>query len=261
MDNAVKLPRALFKSYARLKQKKYRRLDRMFIVEGERSVLEALRSDWEIEALLFTERIRYSLNYSGFKYVAAYRISEQELSAISDTVSSQGVVAVVKEKQFPVENVWNNLAPHSILVGLDDVSDPGNVGTIIRTCDWFGAGAVLLGSSTVELYNQKVIRSTMGSLFHLPVIADVDMPSILKEARSRNFSVIVAVVEDGTPLSEFSPPRRSLLVFGNEAHGVSPPVKNFADFRVTIPKYGNAESLNVGVAVGIIMHHFCMSRE
>lgn len=257
MNAMLKLPRNLFKSYARLKQKKYRRLERKFIVEGERSVLEALRSDWEIEALLLTVDAGIPANYSSIRRVPVYRISDQELNAVSDTISSQGIVAVLKEKQFPIDDAWNNPAPHSLIVGLDDVSDPGNVGTIIRTCDWFGTGAVLLSGNSVELYNQKVVRSTMGSLFHLPVVPDVDLPSVLHDARSRNFKVVVTVVDDGIPVSDFPLPDRSLVVFGNEARGISPAVQDFADYRVTIPKYGNAESLNVGIAVGIILYQFC----
>jgi TrmH family RNA methyltransferase len=260
MNHLKKLSRAQLKSYSKLTLKKYRQIERMFIVEGERSVHEALSSDWEIEALILTEGSGSLIDYSGYKHIPIYKISEIELKTLSDTVSSQGIIAIVKQKDFPLAKLWENLPPHPILVGLDDVSDPGNVGTIIRTCDWYGITAVFLGGNTVEIYNQKVVRSTMGSLFHIPVITEIDIIDVVKEARSRGINIITTVVEKGKPLPEFQPPEKSFIIFGNEAHGISPAVKELADSRITIPKYGNAESLNVGVSVGIILHHFCMSR-
>ncbi len=260
MNHPKTLPQTQLKSYQKLTQKKYRHLERKFIVEGERSVLEALRSDWEIEALILTEQSGMLIDYSVYKHIPTYKIPEKEFKILCDTVSSQGIVAIVREQQSSMADLWNNLPSHPILVGLDDISDPGNVGTIIRTCDWFGINAVFLSGDTVEIYNQKVVRSTMGSLFHLPVFPDVDILSVLKDARSRDINIITAVVEGGVPLSDFQLPKRSLIIFGNEAHGVSPSIEDIADLKITIPKFGSAESLNVGIAVGIILYHITMAR-
>jgi TrmH family RNA methyltransferase len=232
----------------------------MFIVEGERSVREALNSDWEIEALLFTDKSGPLTDYSKNKNIPTYKISEKELKTLSDTVSSQGIIAIVKQKEYTLSRLWESLPSHPVLVGLDDVSDPGNVGTIIRTCDWYGIDAVFPGGNTVEIYNQKVVRSAMGSLFHIPVMATADIVGVIKEARSQGISIVTTIVEDGKPLTDFEPPEKSFILFGNEAHGISPAVGELADHRITIPKYGNAESLNVGISVGIILYHFRMFR-
>ena len=254
------ISRGQLKSYQKLTQKKYRHIEGKFIVEGERSIKEALTSDWEIEALLVTERGGPLIEYGTYKRIPIYQVSERELNMISDTVSSQGIIAIVKQKKVYISNYWMNVPAHAVAVMLDGVSDPGNVGTIIRTSDWFGVDAVLLSRNCVELYNQKVVRSTMGSLFHIPIVTEVEVKQALEEAKSENFVIITTVVDDGVTLTEFNPPERSLIIFGNEAQGVSPDVESFADVKITVPKFGSAESLNVGIAAGIILYYFAISR-
>lgn len=175
------------------------------------------------------------------------------MDAVSDTVHTQGILAVLRQRHPSLDQVFQPGAAESVLTALDAVADPGNVGTIIRTCDWFGVHGVLLGRQSVDLYNPKVVRSTMGSLFHLPVIVNVDLPAALSTAREQGYRIYVADPGGETHFDRIRYDRKSVLVFGNEAWGVTDAVKGLADVRVSIRKYGAAESLNVGIACGIML--------
>jgi len=184
-----------------------------------------------------------------------YECPEKDFLKMTDTVTSQGIVAVVRQKEYSAEDFWKLFRSRSLLVAMDDVADPGNVGTILRTCDWFGVEGVLMSNDSVELFNPKVLRSTMGAVFHLPIFQDAQLPSMLEYARSIGFSVIATVVDNGIPLDRFTFPVKSILVLGNEARGISLPVQHLAEQCITIPKFGKAESLNVGIACGILLHN------
>ena len=142
-----------------------------------------------------------------------------------------------------------------LLLALDAVSDPGNVGTIIRTADWFGAGGVLLGRGCVEPFNEKVVRATAGSLFHIPIVDEVELLEVLAQAKATGFRVVVAAAGGSVSLSDWRPAKRNVLVVGSEAHGVSADIRDSADVTVAIPRYGRAESLNAGVAAAILLAH------
>jgi RNA methyltransferase, TrmH family len=253
------LPKNLLGAYTKLTQKKYRLIEQKFIVEGVHLVEEALRSDWSIEAVIVSERglvkeigalERLKISHS----VDWYECPGKDFTKLTDTVTSQGIVAIVRQKEYSAEEFWKQFPARSLLVAMDDVADPGNVGTILRTCDWFGVEGVLLSNDSVELFNAKVLRSTMGAVFHLPVFQDAQLSSMLEYARSIGFSIIATVVENGMPLDQYTFPSKSILVLGNEARGISPLVQQLADQFITIPKFGKAESLNVGIACGILLH-------
>jgi TrmH family RNA methyltransferase len=247
------------KAYTKLAQKKYRLDERKFLVEGVHLVEEALNSDWVVEAVIVNER-GFVKEVGGLERlniaqtIGLYECPEKDFRKLTDTVSSQGIVAVVKKKEYSAEQFWKMFSSQAILVAMDDVADPGNVGTILRTCDWFGVSGALLSNDSVELFNPKVLRSTMGAVFHLPVFQDVDLPSMLDFAKTIGFRIIVTVIGAGTALGRYAFPARSIIVLGNEARGISPAVQRLADDSISIPKYGKAESLNVGIACGIIIH-------
>jgi TrmH family RNA methyltransferase len=258
----MRTPESLLKQYMKLSQKKYRESEGKFIAEGIRLAHEALSSDWEVEALLVTpsargkESLRGLLDLAARKDVPTREVSERDLGKISDTVTSQGVIAVVRSKR-PVE-IWNMLPEHALLVALDGVSDPGNVGTIMRTCAWFRADALVLGGASVEVFNPKVVRSAMGALFQLPVISGVDLPEFLRQAAGRGLEVIATVLRDGTDLRDFTFPEKSVIVFGSEARGISPAVLSCAHRSVTVPGFGKGESLNVAVSLGVLLAAYRM---
>ena len=150
------------------------------------------------------------------------------------------------------------LPPGSLVVALDRVSDPGNVGTIIRTCDWFGADAVVLDRDTVEFTNPKLTRSTMGSMFHLPVYSDVDLPDIIAKAKKKGFTVYATTLAESKSIpTKFA--GKSIIILGSEAHGVRPELLRQADELLSIPKFGKAESLNVAISCGVILGSWRLS--
>ena len=182
-----------------------------------------------------------------------HQITTREMEIISETVTFQGIVAVLRQKQFSTDTLLQKNATNSRLVAFDNVSDPGNMGSMIRTCDWFGVDGVILGRNSVELYNPKVLRATMGGVFHLPIVEGVDLLSTISEAKTMGYKMYVTELAGETHFDRVSYNGKSMIVFGNEAWGVSDQVKQLADVQVSIRRYGQGESLNVSVACGIIL--------
>ncbi len=147
----------------------------------------------------------------------------------------------------------------NIIVTLDSISDPGNLGAIIRTCDWFGVNSILISKESVDLYNPKVVQSTMGSLFHLPISNNIDLLESIHEAKNNGFKIIGTdvygknILSNKNVKSNLVSGKKIMLIIGNEAHGISENIKKEIESFITIPKYGNAESLNAAVALGIIL--------
>jgi TrmH family RNA methyltransferase len=254
-----RISQAALRQLAKLDQKKYRSTQRRFLIEGFHLVEEALESDWRIEMILITPTAQLKeigkrlVQRAGTKNVEVAEVSETEAGKLSDTVTSQGILAVVQVKEYEIESFWPAPNRRSLIVALDGISDPGNLGTILRTCDWFGVDAVWLDPETVELYSPKVVRSTMGSIFHLRVLPDADLTAMLRLAKKNGSKVMVTTPTDGSRLPLTAYPERSVIVFGNEAHGVGADVQREADQRISVPRFGSAESLNVAVACGVIV--------
>ncbi|WP_369813787.1 TrmH family RNA methyltransferase [Halolactibacillus sp. JCM 19043] len=138
---------------------------------------------------------------------------------------------------------------------LDNVQDPGNVGTMIRTADAFNYDGVILGKGTVDLFNDKVIRATQGSLFHLPVVK-ADLQTLLPDLQARGVRLIASTLEEAVPLEEVTVPDSCAVIVGNEGSGVASDIQELSDLKVKISINGRAESLNVGVAAGILLYYF-----
>jgi len=246
------------KELRELGRKKLREAEGRFLVEGLRMVEEAAESEFEVRELLVTEA--FAASTPGRDLVEKLRrkdllvqtITERELETISDTVTAQGIVAVVSARRFELESL---LQPgrSSLIVGVDAVSDPGNLGSMIRTCDWFGVNGMLIGEDSVEVYNPKVLRTTMGGIFHLPVVESVDLLSAVDRMKKSGFTVYVTDAAGEAYAEDVRFADRAFVIMGNEARGVSPSLKHAADVRVAIRRYGLAESLNVGVACGVLL--------
>ena len=259
MKSFEKISQSRLKSYSKLTEKKNRQSERKYLVEGVRLVEEAMKSDWEVEAIVinsngFVKEVGELGSWEIGKGVPLFECQGKDFIRLTDTVTSQGIVAVVKMRDHSLENFFGVIPRQSIIVALDDVADPGNVGTIIRTCDWFGVDGVMLNKYTVDLYNPKVARATMGGIFHMPIMPEVDLGLMMQDVKKLGFKIITTVLEGGKPLNKFSFSDRSLIVFGNEARGVSKEIEPLADESITINKYGKAESLNVAISCGIILN-------
>lgn len=241
-----------------LSQKKFRDELGLFLVEGLRMVEEAAGSDFEFVGTYHSEEgaadphVRALLQKLK-KKGPVHQVTARDMESFTDTVTAQGIAAVLGRRNVVPESLLTHGPARSVLVALDAVADPGNVGSIIRTCDWFGINGVVLGRNSVDLYNPKVVRATMGGLFHLPVAEHADIPAMLSKAQSAGYRIYVTDLEGETHFDRVQYENKSVIVFGNEAWGVSEPVKKLAHISVSIRRYGPAESLNVGVACGIIL--------
>ena len=224
-----------------LSQKKYRHKYKLFIVEGIKVVQEFLNSSHELEILFSTE--------SSFSYLDSFiEVSEQELKKISSLKTPNKVLALFK---IPVEKCRNT---SGLIVALDAINDPGNLGTIIRLCDWFGVDQLLCSKETVDCYNTKVVQSSMGSLTRVAIFY-IDLKEYLT---SVSIPVFIADM-DGDNIYEMKPPTSAVIVMGNEANGISNSIKQIVSTKISIPRYGNSqltESLNVATATAILLSEF-----
>ncbi|MGG6230223.1 TrmH family RNA methyltransferase [Tenacibaculum sp. SDUM215027] len=226
-----------------LQQKKYRQKHRLFVAEGVKVVNELLASSLEVEELYTTDE-----SFMVSKEVKIILISENELKKVSTLKTPNKVLGLFK---IPKEAEINN---DSFIVALDGVNDPGNLGTIIRLCDWFGISGLVCSKNTVDCYNQKVVQSTMGSLTRVQV-SYVDLPEFL---RSTSLPIYTADM-DGENVYTTSLPKEAVLVMGNEANGISPEIADIVKNTVTIPRFGElqqTESLNVATATAILLSEF-----
>lgn len=245
------LQNELIKNVAELKQKKYRNLTHSFFLEGKRAVAEVLAAkDWPVEAVFCTKEQVAWVNahaYQGELYV----VPEKIMAKLCDTQTPQGVGAVVslKAQGFLADFTYQE----GLVLVLDGVKDPGNIGTIIRTADAAGAQAVVLLNETGDLFNPKVMRSTMGSIFHLPVFADVSTEEFFSWCEQEKVPLWATSLEGAEDIFTAKWPKRVALVLGSEAEGVSPQMLAAAQKHVFIPMSGRAESLNVAVAAGICL--------
>jgi TrmH family RNA methyltransferase len=260
----MSLTKAKLKDLKELTHKKHRDEQGKFLIEGVRLVCEALNSDYKVLEAFHTAELMHQPGGGALleallkKSPTLLEITQRDLEVLTDTVTAQGVVAVMKQKRFTTDDLLQHNGVQSVLVGFDGVSDPGNVGTMVRTCDWFGVDGILLGRNSVELYNPKVLRSTMGGLFHLPIAEDLDLLATATHAKTLGYKVYVADQHGETHFDRVKYEMKSLLIFGNEAWGVSDQLKGLADARISIRRYGAGESLNVGVACGVVLsrlHH------
>lgn len=255
----MRMSKAEVKYLRSLSQKKVRDKEGKFVLEGWRALKEALNSGYKIDYVAVLPKFLEDGDYAKLlgeirsRKIEVKEIGELELKAVSGTVHSQGVVALVEERRFELS--LRTIAQAKVVVAADAVSDPGNLGSILRTCDWFGVDLVILGKGCVELYNEKVVRSTAGSIFHLQVLEGVDLIEALPQMRSWGFSIVALSGDAKVSYDEHKFAEKSVLVLGSEAHGLSKQVRSVVDASVKIPKFGHAESLNVGVACGIVLAH------
>lgn len=235
-----------------------RRETGLFLVEGPQAAREALNFHAESVVEIYltpAARDRYD-ELATAALAAGARVetaSEGVLEAMADTVTPQGVVAVCRQFATDLPPV---LAPGTSLVAiLDEVRDPGNAGTIIRAADAAGADGVVLAGSSVDVFNPKVVRSTTGSLFHLPVAQDVPRDEAVAAARAAGLQILAADIA-GVDLPEVAGElaRPTAWIFGNEAHGLEDHVLELADHVVKVPIYGHAESMNLATAASVCLY-------
>lgn len=235
------LSKSQIKLITSLKQKKYRQQHGFFVVEGVKTIKELLQSDLELYKLYTTE----TFNIDAKNEVV---ISNSDLKRISFLVTPNTALAI-----FKIPN-QKSIDTSGLIVALDDVRDPGNLGTIIRLCDWFGVKELVCSKKTVDCYNPKVIQATMGSITRVN-ITYVDLMLFLKESITPVFGAFM----EGENVYNKTMPKQSVLVMGNEANGISKDVETIITEKIAIPRFGDlqaTESLNVASATAILLSEF-----
>lgn len=264
---------ATLRATRQLLRRKERKATGKFLVEGPQAAREALKAPGVVESLFLRwSAVRDNLDLLDLARAAnipVYGVSAQNLATMSDTVTPQGVVAVARHIDISLSELMNtkrsnpvkekkNQRRHdvSLVVICAQIRDPGNAGTVIRCADAFGADAVILSSDSVEVYNPKVVRSSVGSMFHLPIVMGVDIELAIDACRAAGMQILAADGEAGTDLTdieaELSKP--TAWVMGNEAWGLPAESLKLADEAVAVPIYGQAESLNLATAAAICLY-------
>ena len=256
------------KRIVKLREKaKARKSEGLFVVEGIRIFKEIpamdidsvfvsesfVKNHIDVEAKDATDN-RYDNIPDLFSRVDYQVVADSVFKKLSDTVTPQGVLAVVRMQEYTLDEVLSDRdKENSCIVVLDKIQDPGNLGTIIRTGEGAGITAVVMSSDTVDLYNPKVIRSTMGSIFRVPCVVVDDLTSAVNEIKSSGVTTYAAHL-DGEDISQVDLSDDRAFLIGNEANGLSDEVANLADKKIKIPMEGEVESLNAAVATAILIY-------
>lgn len=245
---------ASVKQWKKLYTKKERDKAGQYIIEGPHLIEEALKHKVQIAHLIVEESYQLPAEWAELQ-LDPWIVPKKIMSALSDTEQPQGVLAVCRmgspELRVKAEGKY---------LLIDGIQDPGNLGTIIRTADASGVDGVVLGEGTVDVFNSKVLRSTQGSFFHLPVVKG-KLTDWMDQCKEAKVPVYVSALQGADSLHEVQSSGSFALVVGNEGSGVRPEVKEAADQLVYIPMYGNAESLNVAVATGIMLYELQRKRK
>ncbi|WP_297338221.1 RNA methyltransferase [Algoriphagus sp.] len=231
-----------------LHQKKYRIESGMFFVEGEKSVIEVLDSDFTIESIFGTNT--FLAHYDPLiqtKGVVAEEVSQKQLESIGHYQSNNSALAVVKMKgNEPFE-----VSDKELILALDEVRDPGNLGTIIRIADWYGIRKLVFSPHTADFYNPKVIQSSMGSFTRVSFFYS-DLSQVLEQWKLPIYGAFLG----GESVHELEVIQPGVLVMGNESNGISPQIEKLVNRKLTIPSFGDAESLNVAIATAVLCDNF-----
>lgn len=225
-----------------LQQKKYRKLHNLFIAEGKKVIQELIDANFSLEYLFVTKENLFDSKYN-FEL-----ISDNDLKKISALTTANDCLAVfkIKEVNFKVSS--------GLELALDNIKDPGNMGTIIRLCDWFGISKIVCTEETVDIYNPKVVQATMGSLARVEVLY-TNLADYLKTTDLEIFGTFM----EGKNIYKQELPARGIIVMGNEANGISTDIENLVTQKISIPRFGSlqqTESLNVATATAVILSEF-----
>ena len=237
------LNKNLLKQISLLKQKKQRIIQNSFVVEGEKSILEFLESHFILKILLVTDA-RLAKIFNNIEL-----INEDEMKKISFLTNPSAALAVF---EIPKPKLFQE---SKIILALDQINDPGNLGTIIRLCDWFGIENIICSQNTVDVYNPKVVQATMGSLTRVNV-SYLDLFQFLNQTKLAIFGTFM----NGSNIYQTQLPENGIIVMGNEANGISSEIESLITKKITIPnfsKHQKTESLNVATATAIVFSEFC----
>lgn len=247
------------KHIKKLKDKKYRDQSNEYIIEGIKLIQEAIQEKAQIHQIVICEDceksgiISQELKYEIAKQECVY-VPQNIFKTISEVSTPQGILAIVEKNN--IKNKDSEIDYNQdIIVALDDIQDPGNLGTILRTVDSVGLNQILVSKGTADCYNPKVVRSTMGAIFRVKIIECENLEKTLKEVRKHKFKLVVTSLQTEKSLYDVKFDKK-VIVIGNEANGVEPNIQDMADEKIKIPMLGKTESLNASVATGIVLYEY-----
>ncbi len=240
----------IIKTVISLKQKKNRDELSLFTVEGYKQVSEIVKN-WKIKFILSTEKYR---NFNKIGCSNVYTVTERLFKKVSSTQTPQGILAVVEKKKYDIEKVLTD--ENGIFVVCDNIQDPGNVGTIIRTSEAYGCKAAFFSKNCADVYGDKVVRSSMGAIFNIPVFQECDIVALIKIFKQKQINVCALSLDTDKVLSEFNVENNVAVIVGNESVGISKEVLNVADEKIKIEMFGKTQSLNAAVACSIAIYEF-----
>lgn len=250
----------VIKNIRKLKEKKYRDESGLYVIEGIKMLEEAIEENVDIKKIVICEEcveagsIEQRLLYIIAKYDCIY-VKEKIFNLLTDVVAPQGILAVVAKPGSNMKIKYDQ----DIILALDGIQDPGNLGTIIRTADSINLKQIVVTKNTADAYNPKVVRSTMGAIFRVNLIETDNMSKTLKEIKKNKFEVVATALDTNNSIYDINY-KKKVIVIGNEANGVTKEVQDLADYKVKIPMLGKTESLNASVATGIMLYEYVRQR-
>lgn len=244
----------IVKHIRKLSEKKYREESREFIIEGIKLLEEAINENAKIEKVIICDdcnlegTIYNELKYEIAKLDCIY-VSEKIFKLISDVKTPQGIMAIIKKEDKKEEIKYDE----DLTLILDNIQDPGNMGTILRTADSLNLKQVIISKGSSDVFSPKVVRSTMGAIFRINIIESDDLVKTVKELKKHKIKIIVTSLDTNDSIYDINY-SKSAIVIGNEANGVSKEIQDLADNKVKIPMIGKTESLNASVATSVILY-------
>ena len=243
------------KHIRKLKEKKYRDEYGEYVIEGIKLINEAIKENANVKTIIVCDNCnKEAINQNSMYEVAKQNciyVDEKVFNTITEVKNPQGILAVVGK---PEGNKEINYKEDMIVI-LDDLQDPGNLGTILRTVDSANLKQIIVSADTADCYNPKVVRSTMGAIFRVNIIETAELETTLKEIKKHKFDVIVTSLDTERSIYDIKY-NKKVIVIGNEANGVSKEIQEMTDTKVKIPMLGKTESLNASVATAIIVYEY-----
>ena len=246
----------IIKHIRKLKEKKYRDEYNEYVVEGVKIVEEAIKENAKIKQVIVcndttkTYEIPTHIMLEIAKFDCIY-VSDKIFNYITQVTNPQGIMAIIEKQDENMQIDYNQ----DIIVMLDDVQDPGNLGTILRTVDSIGLNQIIVSKGTADSFNSKVVRSTMGAIFRLKIIEEEDLIKTIKELRKHHFKLLVTSLQTENSIYDIDFSKK-IIVIGNEANGVSKEIQDLADEKAKIPMLRTTERINASVAAGIVMYEY-----
>lgn len=238
----------------KLKDKKYRDQENSYIVEGIKLIKEAIQENAKIKLIVICDDcaqdnlMESELKYEIARYECVY-VTEKIFSSITSVVNPQGILAVIEKDKNSSEIDYSD----DLFLVLDDIQDPGNMGTILRTADSINLKQIIVSKGSADIYNPKVVRSTMGAIFRMKIIESENLAKTLKEMKKHKIKIATTSLQTNNSIYDISY-RKTAIVIGNEANGVSKEILDLADEKIKIPMLGKTESLNASVATAIVLY-------